>query len=254
MPKSTTKIRSSRTSAKIRTPATAACEIGAGQVIEELQALFHRLKIDVRIPRSTAKIRTNRLDCSPSRLYPHVAAIGELLTLWHQDPDYLDDKGNPAEIRSLGRSPSFQSLAMRMVPSIDDSYLLSELVRLGAVSMSARKRVCVNTRSFPIYEDKGLAAQHTLASLHGFIVTLGHNLESRASNSAQLFHRIARSNNFDRREVPALKVRIKRHGQSFLESFDDWLIKRSISERRRSSLVEKPAKVSIGIYVTVEGR
>jgi hypothetical protein len=225
-------------------------EVTANEVIENLMSLFADLGID--IPSSASPV----LDPAAAKeavhpLYPYASAIGEMLTSWHQDPEYLDDLGNPIPIRLRGRRPSFHSLARRAVPKLNESYLLSELERLGAISRDQSELVRVHMRSFPAYEDKRLAIQYTLTSLNGFIRTLRHNLDSAPANSDQLFHRIALCNDFDFREIPALKIRVKRHGQSFLESFDDWLIRKA---SRKSSRSQKKACVSIGVYLSVEGQ
>ncbi len=94
--------------------------------------------------------------------------------------------------------------------------------------------------------------QHTLTILDGFISTLRHNLDSTPSNSDQLFHRIAWNDNFDIKEIPALKIRMKRHGQGFLESFDDWLTCKAASKTRVSNRNAKGAQVSIGVYLSIE--
>jgi hypothetical protein len=107
-------------------------------------------------------------------------------------------------------------------------------------------------RSFPAYEDKVLAIQHTLTTLDGFIKTLRHNLDSLPSNADQLFHRIARRSDFDADEIPALKVRVKRHGQSFLESFDNWLIRKAIPPSKKRNGRKRQANVSLGIYLSID--
>jgi hypothetical protein len=88
--------------------------------------------------------------------------------------------------------------------------------------------------------------------LDGFIKTLRHNLRSPPANSDQLFHRIARSGEFDPKEIPALKIRVKRHGQSFLESCDNWMSRRSRLKRKNTRSKQKPAYVSIGVYLSVD--
>ena len=225
--------------------------VSANQVIDTLLGLFSELGLNVSHPISgDAQIGTTIT--TAHTLYPYASEIGKLLTDWHQNPEYLDDKGNPARIKLGGKGPSFRRLAQLKVPKIDVSYLLSELERLGAVTIDESKLISVNMRSFPVYEDKRLAAQHTLNVLHGFIKTLHHNLGSSPSNSDQLFHRIAWNDDFDIREIPALKVRVKRHGQSFLESFDDWLMRKALAKSTKRKLGIKRAKVSIGIYLSVD--
>jgi hypothetical protein len=124
--------------------------------------------------------------------------------------------------------------------------------RLGAVTVDENKLVSVHMRSFPVYEDKRLAVQHTLSVLDGFIKTLRHNLHSSPSNSDQLFHRVTWNDAFDRREIPALKVRVKKHGQTFLESFDDWLMRKALPKTSKEKPGSKRSKVSIGVYLSIE--
>jgi len=228
-------------------------ELNANEVIESLFVLFN--KLGVSLPERILDVRAVTANSSAAHtLYPHVSAIGDLLKLWHQEPEYLDKEGNPARIRLNGRRPSFRSLAQRAIPSIDRSFLLSELERLGAISIDDGKFVRVHMRSFPVYEDKRLAVHHTLSTLNGFIKTLCHNLEVSNSNSNQLFHRIAWINNFNKREIQALKVRVKRHGQSFLESCDDWIMEKSLPKSHKPNYQPQSAKVLVGVYLSIEDK
>jgi hypothetical protein len=219
------------------------------QVINDLFDLFDHLGIDVKRPVLRANAH-KKLDRVLHPLYPYASALGELLTTWHQDSAYLDNFGNPKRIKIEGRRPSLASLAKSLVPSLKLDYLVDELARLGAITITGDEAQ-VNMRSFPAYEDKDLAIEHTLTSLDGFIRTLRHNLDSKPSNSDQLFHRIAQRSDFDIREIPALKIRAKRHGQAFLESFDNWLIRKSAAKTAKSVGRHKKTKVSIGVYVSL---
>ncbi len=226
-------------------------EVTVDNVIDDLYGLFEHLGLDISRKVSSVKDKNATANCA-APLYPYASAIGELLTSWHQDPTYLDDSGNPAPLKRFGRRPSFRSLARRTVPDIDASYLLSELKRLGAVTIDEASMIRVHMRSLPAYEDKRLAVQHTLTSLDGFIRTLRHNLDSTPSNSDQLFHRIAQIDDFDSRELPALKIKVKRHGQRFLESFDNWLTRKASSRSGRGHRQTEHARVAIGVYLSVD--
>jgi hypothetical protein len=133
---------------------------------------------------------------------------------------------------------------------MDPKTLLCELERIGAVSIDTTGNIRVHMRTIPVYEDKQLAIQHTLMSLDSFIRTLRHNLNSSASNSAQLFHRVAWSGDLDPREIPTLKIRVKRHGQNFLESCDNWMTRRNGSSTRKAN--KKPVQAFVGVYLAVE--
>jgi len=136
---------------------------------------------------------------------------------------------------------------------MDPKSLLSELERIGAVTIDASGYIRVHMRSLPVYEDKHLAIQHTLMSLDSFIRTLRHNLNSNASNSDQLFHRVAWNGDLDAREIPALKIRVKRHGQNFLESCDNWMMRKTKSSAYNSRKKRKRAQAFIGVYLAVDG-
>jgi hypothetical protein len=224
-------------------------DLNVRQVLTHLFELFEKLGIEVPRPKLPKRFK-EKGDRVLHPLYPYSSAIGELLTHWHQDPAYLDHLGNPKRIKIRGRRPSLSSLARNSVPTLNLDYLTAELARLNAISVTG-DLVRVNTRAFPSYEDKDLAIEHTLTTLDGFIRTLRHNLDSAPSNSDQLFHRIAQRSDFDMRELPALKVRLKRQGQSFLESFDNWLGRNSVSGTAGLTSSKKKTKVYVGVYLAL---
>ena len=146
-------------------------------VLAALLDLFSKLRIE---PSDLAS-RVNSIDpelITAHRLYSHTAAVGELLTEWHQNPKYLDESGAPLPIKLSGRGRSFQALARKSVPNLAPSTLLTELKRVGAIVLDRQRLVHVRMRSLPVYKDNQLAIQHTLMSLHSFIRTLRHNLDS----------------------------------------------------------------------------
>src|ERR1700681_3251486 len=92
-------------------------EITVDDVIKDLLDLFGYLGIDA------GRLAARVVDLDPAtmasrRLYPHASAIGELLTAWHQDPEYLDDLGAPTPIRMRIGRRSFRHLADKTVPNM----------------------------------------------------------------------------------------------------------------------------------------
>jgi Family of unknown function (DUF6502) len=226
-------------------------EVTVDDVIKDLLDLFAHLGLDA------GRLAARVVDLDPAtlasrRLYPYASAIGELLTAWHQDTEYLDDFGSPATIKMRGSRRSFRRLAEITVPDMDPKILLSELEHIGAVTIDPVGNIRVHMRSLPVYEDKQLAIQHTLMSLDSFIRTLRHNLNSAVSNSDQLFHRVAWNGDFDALEIPTLKIRVKRQGQNFLESCDNWMTRRNKSSAHKPRTRKKPVQVFIGVYLAVD--
>jgi hypothetical protein len=250
MQKSLTKRTLRATKAKAR-KRPALREVTVDDVIKDLLELFEHLGLDARhLADRVVNLESSKV--SARSLYPHAYAIAELLTAWHQDPDYLDRVGNPSPIKLQTGRRSFRRLAARAVPNMDTDALLSELERIGAVSIDANELIRVHMRSLPVYEDKHLAIQHTLVSLDSFIRTLRHNLNSSTSNSDQLFHRVAWNGEIDARQIPTLKIRVKRHGQNFLESCDNWMNRSAKSSALNSRIRRKPVQVFIGVYLAVD--
>lgn len=226
-------------------------DITVDAVIRDLVSLFEYLGINSgRLANRVKGMQGNK--ARTEKTYTLAPAIGELLSWWHQDPQYLDEHGNPAPLKLSGAHKSFRRLADKAVPNIAVKQLVSELERVGAVSIDARGYVRAQMRALPVYVDRRFAVQHTLASLTSFIRTLRHNLDSNPANSDQLFHRIAWNNEFDPSELPKLKIWIKKQGQSFLESSDNWMMRRSRKSIRGSRKFKKPAQVSVGVYLAVD--
>jgi Family of unknown function (DUF6502) len=255
MPPSRIKMPPSRIKRASRTakvdPRSLRRNVTVDDVIKDLLDLFAHLGLDAgRL--ADRVVHLDPATMASRRLYPYASAIGELLTAWHQDTEYLDELGNPSAIRMRGKHRSFRHLAEKTVPNMDPRILLSELEQIGAITIDANGHIRVHMRSLPVYEDKQLAIQHTLISLDSFIKTLRHNLNSNASNSDQLFHRVAWNGDFDARDLQTLKIRVKGHGQNFLESCDNWMTRRTKSSARKHRTRRKPVQVFIGVYLAID--
>jgi hypothetical protein len=226
-------------------------EVSTDDLIRELLNLFDCLGLDPgQLVRRVSKV--DRAKRKLIRNYPHASVIGDLLTIWNQDPKYVDRSGDPMPVRMKGRIRSFKHLAQRCAPSMNENQLLLELKRLRVVRIDRAGFIHALGRTIPVYEDKRLAALHTLGTLHGFIRTLRHNLSSETSNSNQLFHRIAWNRHLNTRDVPRLKIWLKRHGQHFLESADNWMIRNARKSASKQESRKNSAQISIGLYLAVD--
>jgi len=226
-------------------------QVSVDDVIGAVVDLFEKLEIDASRLVSRVKALDHNTLTTHRRLYPHIAEIGELLTVWHQDPEYLDNFGNPLPIKLRGLRQSFSQLAKNVVPNMNARILLGQLKRIGAVTIDSDNLIHVHMRSLPVYEDRRLAIEHTLTSLDAFVRTLRHNLDSDPNNADQLFHRIAWNGDFDRRLIPALKIKVRSQGQGFLESFDNWMLRKANARDRESRHRGKRVQIAIGIYLAV---
>ncbi len=221
-------------------------------LVDDLRSLFKSLKLDgcVRIEKKglTPKNATRAFQ----HPMPSAAAVGELLTVWHQDARFLDKHGNPLPLKITGKKSSFSELAKKAVPKIPVTILFDELVKLNVLHVDDTGLVRAKTRSLPVYNNDEQAAIHTVRSLRGFIKTLDHNLSKRQSSLSQLFHRIASNDALSAKQIPRLKIWLQRHGQDFLESADNWMKNNSLAATRPSKQKKGGVQSSIGIYLTID--
>lgn len=239
-----------RRATKVRNPSRAS-EMLVQQVLNDFSMLFEQL--DVGRPRRLGK-RKRPIPFKRTRNtenYADTLAISDLLTLWHQDPEYLDATGKPLPIRMRAGNPCFRSLAERSVPDMPPARLIRELTRLRAIRIDDRRYIHVRLRSLITYRDKRHTIIHTLNSLRGFINTLLHNIESAPSNTEPLFQRVAWNSGLDLKDVPRLKNWLQRHGQALLESADGWMMRRSGKAQPPSIRSRGTANVSVGVYLSI---
>lgn len=241
----------SRSGKKKRRSVPKSREVTVDNVVEKILELFEYLGLDAtrlsnRVRTIDAKKRVN------SKIHSHASAIGELLTMWHQHPAYLDSAGEPSPLKFNAPRRSFRGLADRAVPNMNAKQLLAELSQIGAIVIDDKGLIHAQMRSLPVYENKRLARQHTLTSLRNFLITLRHNLNSAPSNSAQLFHRVAWNGAIDLKEVPGLKIWVKQRGQNFLESADSWMMHKSKAKIRSAKRPTRLVQISLGVYLTID--
>jgi hypothetical protein len=221
------------------------------QVLNDFSVLFEQLGVDR--PRQLAKYKraTSFKRIRNKENYVDTLAISDLLTLWHQDPEYLDPAGTPIPIRMRAGNPCFRSLAERSVPGMPPARLIRELTRLRAIRVDRRRFIHVRVRSLITYRDKRHTIIHTLNSLRGFINTLLHNIDGPTSYSEPLFQRVAWNSSLDVKDIPRLKIWMKRHGQALLESADGWMMRKSVNAKSPYTRRRSSANVSVGVYLSV---
>jgi hypothetical protein len=108
---------SSRDNSRKASSVGALREVTIDDIIKSLLDLFATLGVDAsHFASKVVKLDSVTLDSR--RMYSHAAAIGELLTAWYEDPQYLDKFGNPVPIKMHGKRASFAQLANRVVPNL----------------------------------------------------------------------------------------------------------------------------------------
>jgi hypothetical protein len=146
-----------------------------------------------------------------------------VLSAWHLDPEFLDNKGRPARLPLEGEQKSFSALVHRCAGGdVPTSTLLKELVAAGAVRERKDGRLEVLQRNYiphPMDEQ--------LIRLWGSVIadigtTYVHNLV-KAPKHPPRFERAAVNDRIDPRALPEFRKFLETEGQAFLERVDAWL-------------------------------
>jgi hypothetical protein len=145
-----------------------------------------------------------------------------LLSGWHQDADFVDQRGQPLALAVSGDGGSFAELCARYAGDIPATTMMKELKRVGAVEQNADGKVTVRRRYYmPTQFDPQwiMNAGSTFADLGD---NINYNLTSDADHPSRFLGR-ATEDTIDASAIPEFKQFIEQHGQPFLELVDDWL-------------------------------
>ena len=193
------------------------------------------LKACRRVPRSWAQ--------TPKAAVSEMDAAAHVLTLWFQDPTYLDSKGNPQPLRLRGGERSLEALARQVDPKLDVDKILAHLLRRAVLRRSGarylpRDRVLMfrgSGRPIPCPKPTGAGrdVEHVgtqqpardaqrLAGIEGFAVN------ARVPVSA----------------ISAFDRWLRRHGNRLLEQADGKL--HGYEQKRRKG--ERTVHIGAGLY------
>lgn len=174
----------------------------------------------------------------------YAGSATRVLSGWHQDPDYLDEQGQPRSIPPTGPAPSFEDLSARYGGDIPWSALLKELRAVGAVANGGGVDLHPVMRNYiPVKFD----AEKVLVGanlLHDHAHTVVYDLIRPAGQPARLARR-AHNARVDARAVPEFHEFLEREGQAFLERIDDWLTAHEAPADARERAV---VRVGAGVF------
>jgi hypothetical protein len=221
----------------------------ANALLNDLAFLLNGLGISAKFKISKVKTSDVSLKTKGNRI-AYAFGIGEILSRWHHDSKYLDSKGLPKSLKISGRGTTFGRLVRTCLPGESTDEVLRALRRTGAITISVDNLVAPLRRNLTVFADRDLAAHHTFVALKGVVRTMKHNLLSRPTNVEQRFHRIAWSGDLQRSDIRRLKIWVNNHGQTFLESADDWMKLAPVknTKSRRTSA----ARACVGVYLDID--
>ncbi|MFI5353720.1 MAG: DUF6502 family protein [Candidatus Binatales bacterium] len=165
---------------------------------------------------------------------------GDVLSEWHEDPQFLSPEGRPAPL-SLATG-AFARLCRKAAADADESGLLELLTQAGAIhrdgdTVTATRRELIVNESHPA----GVARAIRMSS--EFASTLSHNLSANVREPGW-FERSVASSKLSTDHLPALRAYLSVHGQSFLEDLDSWIAARESAATG--------CTIGVGVYLFVD--
>ena len=101
-----------------------------------------------------------------------------VLTGWHQDPDFVDEQGQPLALPFEGAGASFSTLCQRYSGDIGPRAMLEELKAIDSVSAQANGTWRVLTRSYRTQRVDADALMHFADAVHDLVASLDYNLQT----------------------------------------------------------------------------
>jgi len=187
------------------------------------QTNVSRTSVLTGLARRDVRRQREILDGAPPPPGGYVTKASLVLSAWHQDPEFVDRKGRPAQLPLEGQSGSFTALVQRCAGGdVPVSTLLKELVSAGAVRIRNDKRLEVLQRNYiphPMDEHLIRLWGSVLADV---ATTYVHNL-MKAPKVPSRFERAAVNDRIDVQALPEFRKFLEQEGQAFLERVDAWL-------------------------------
>jgi hypothetical protein len=164
------------------------------------------------------------------------------LQLWHSDPDFLDEAGDPVDLPFDEGDPSFVMLVKRVGGDVPAGAVRAELLAAGGMTELPNGRLRVQKRFFvpsAYGEDFIVGLAFIVAPI---LETMRHNLE----NPGQPFiQRIAYSDHLPDAEKDAFREVSHSQAAQLMHSIDKWLAEH---EEGTAESEDVEQRVGLGVF------
>lgn len=144
-----------------------------------------------------------------------------VLSGWHQDPEFLDERGQPRVLAETGGGGSFEQLCRRYGGDVPASAMRKELKRVGAIAEEGHGLRALRRFYMPVpFDPQWLENAGTM--LRDLGSGISYNLSLTEGEPTRFIGRAA-NDGIDPDALPAFRAFLEAEGQAFLERVDAWL-------------------------------
>ena len=106
-----------------------------------------RVAVMTGLTRKEVRRLRNRIEEKQEPVSVKTTPISEILTRWHAEKEFLDERGRPAALRFSGEKNSFSELVRKFGGDVPPGAMRTELKRVGSVEEDADGKLRVIRRS-----------------------------------------------------------------------------------------------------------
>lgn len=197
-----------------------------------IQRAFRRAWL--RVPRGAAE--------DGQRASHELIGMSHVLTLWFDDPSYVDARGDPIPLRLRGPAPSLASLIQHVNPGLDPERVLKTLIQANAVRRIGN-RYAPRSRAVAF---RGVGAPlhaRNLRAVLGLLGTMEHNNKPKEKVPAW-FEYVAENPRFPVGAREPFDARFRRDAMTFLYNQDS----RMLNHERRAKPGEPTVRMGVGVF------
>jgi hypothetical protein len=168
----------------------------------------------------------------------------QLLSVWHQEPEFLESDGKPAALPPDGQGATFATLMRRCAPALPLVAMIKELKGAGAIEELPDGRLRPLTRAYIPVGMPVEGLRYWSSVLSDIANTIEHNY-SRADDTAVRFERRATNLRVDRDSLPEFRRVLETEGEALLERIDDWLSAHEVADGDEH---KDAIRLGVGVY------
>ena len=177
-----------------------------------------------------------------------ITELMNLLRVWSQNPEFVDENGQPKRLSLDIGASSFQALLRRAKCSLPSARILAQLQALGSVQLCDRgKRVRLLSDVLVPVKRKRFAVAPMLNSLRWFEESLEHNLCDSPRRGEGRLHRWVICANLNPTRLVEVERYVRANGQTLVEAIDEKLSSCAVGSSKRRGIT-----YGVGLYAFMD--